>query len=190
MNDKKKELLDLAEELILTRGYNAFSFQDLSDKVGIKKASIHYHFPTKEKLGLALINRYMEEFKDWTKKLDDQKENAAVKIEGFFQNYQKAAMGEKKISLGGILSAEFNTLSEEMQESLKLYFNDRYKWLVKTINDGQYEGSLRVSGAAEDKAYMLLAALQGALQIARATKNREMFLQISRELKNQLVNGK
>ena len=48
-----EDILDRAEALIQTRGYSAFSYQDISDTLGIRKASIHYHFPSKTDLGVA-----------------------------------------------------------------------------------------------------------------------------------------
>ena len=56
------QILDLAETLIQTRGYSAFSYQDIADSLGIRKASIHYHFPSKADLGVAVVDRYMARF--------------------------------------------------------------------------------------------------------------------------------
>src|SRR5690606_25474982 len=60
--DTRSALLSEAEALIRTRGYAAFSYADLSERVGIRKASIHHHFPTKEALGIAVIDTYLERF--------------------------------------------------------------------------------------------------------------------------------
>jgi len=54
-NSAAEEILDLAETLIQTRGYSAFSYQDIADSLGIRKASIHYHFPSKTDLGIAVV---------------------------------------------------------------------------------------------------------------------------------------
>ena len=48
-------ILDVAERLVQLRGYNAFSYADVAKAVGIRKASLHYHFATKGDLGLALV---------------------------------------------------------------------------------------------------------------------------------------
>src|SRR5882672_12243087 len=61
-SDTGEQILDLAEALIQTRGYSAFSYQDISDALGIRKASIHYHFPSKTDLGIAVVDRYVERF--------------------------------------------------------------------------------------------------------------------------------
>jgi len=59
--DTAGEILDTMQELIQARGFNAISYQDVADRVGIRKASIHYHFPTKEKLAAAVVRRYTDE---------------------------------------------------------------------------------------------------------------------------------
>ena len=56
----REALIRTAEQLMRTRGYSAFSYADLSESVGIRKASIHHHFPTKEDLGKALVEEYIE----------------------------------------------------------------------------------------------------------------------------------
>ena len=58
---RKDQILEVATELVQTRGYNAFSYQDLSDRLGITKASIHHHFPSKEDLGIAVAEKYRAE---------------------------------------------------------------------------------------------------------------------------------
>jgi TetR/AcrR family transcriptional repressor of nem operon len=61
-NDSRKRILDLAEELLLTRGFNAFSYQHISTAMGVRNAAIHYHFPKKSDLGVELIQRYRRRF--------------------------------------------------------------------------------------------------------------------------------
>ena len=43
-------LVEIGETLMRQRGYGGFSYADLALKAGIRKASIHHHFPTKDDL--------------------------------------------------------------------------------------------------------------------------------------------
>src|SRR5215475_4719408 len=61
-SETAEQILDLAETLIQTRGYSAFSYQDIADSLGIRKASIHYHFASKTDLGIAVVDRYLARF--------------------------------------------------------------------------------------------------------------------------------
>ena len=56
--DTATRILDVAERLAQTRGFNGFSYADIAAEVGITKAALHYHFATKAGLGQALIGRY------------------------------------------------------------------------------------------------------------------------------------
>ena len=61
--DTRKRILDIAEQLLLSRGFNAFSYQHISSELGVRNAAIHYHFPKKSDLGVALIQRYRRRFR-------------------------------------------------------------------------------------------------------------------------------
>jgi TetR/AcrR family transcriptional repressor of nem operon len=62
MSEKRIEIMDAAERRIRTAGYNGFSFRDIASDVGVKSSSIHYYFPAKEDLGVAVARRYRERF--------------------------------------------------------------------------------------------------------------------------------
>ena len=68
--DTKQSILDLAQEFIQVRGYNAFSYQDISDRLKIQKASIHHHFHSKEDLGTEVLEGARSRFVDWSASLN------------------------------------------------------------------------------------------------------------------------
>ena len=86
--DTRRELLDLAETLVRTRGYNGFSYRDLAEQIGIKTASIHYHFPTKGDLGEALIENEREVFARNLAQLDAEEKDPRRRLERFIQLFQ------------------------------------------------------------------------------------------------------
>ena len=45
--DTAQRILDIAERLVQTRGFNGFSYADIAGALAVTKASLHYHFPTK-----------------------------------------------------------------------------------------------------------------------------------------------
>ena len=55
--DTAARILDVAERLVQTRGFNGFSYADVASELDVTKASLHYHFPGKAELGQALIAR-------------------------------------------------------------------------------------------------------------------------------------
>src|SRR6201988_4888439 len=83
-----EQILDLAETLIQTRGYSAFSYQDIADSLGIRKASIHYHFPSKTELGIAVIDRYIARFDAaLTEIAEDQPKSSMAMLDFYVQPY-------------------------------------------------------------------------------------------------------
>lgn len=54
----KTNLLNSAERVARTRGFDGFSYADLAADVGTIKASIHHHFASKAALAVTLMNRY------------------------------------------------------------------------------------------------------------------------------------
>src|SRR5438132_13659405 len=104
--DTREEILSCAEELWQRRGYNGFSYHHIAVQLGIRNAAIHYHFPSKESLGVALIQRYRERFRNWFR--DANKiEDAREKLRSYFQLYVNYLEAECKVCPSGILGAEF-----------------------------------------------------------------------------------
>jgi TetR/AcrR family transcriptional repressor of nem operon len=77
------QLLDAAQELAQTRGYNAFSYRDLAERVGIRSASIHHHFPSKADLGRALVARYRDRFSDGLRRIGAGQGDAPAQLAAY-----------------------------------------------------------------------------------------------------------
>src|SRR5207248_5636263 len=78
--DTAQRILDVAERLVQTQGFNGFSYADISAELGITKASLHYHFATKAALGSALITRYCAEFRHALEGIDISAADAREKL--------------------------------------------------------------------------------------------------------------
>jgi AcrR family transcriptional regulator len=60
-NSSRDNLLDAAEQLFAARGYTAVTLKHIADKLGIKQASLYYHFPLgKEDLYVEVMLRHLE----------------------------------------------------------------------------------------------------------------------------------
>src|SRR5437868_14763576 len=78
-----ERILDIAQRLVQTRGFNNFSYADIAGELGITKASLHYHFPGKAELGHALVVRYGERFFEALARIDDDLPNARARLEAY-----------------------------------------------------------------------------------------------------------
>lgn len=164
-NDTRKRILDLAEELLLTRGFNGFSYQHISSALGVRNAAIHYHFPKKSDLGVALIQRYRRRFLRFTEQQVDW--DAPRRLESYFGLSDQYYQQHKQICPSGILSTEFQTLPEDMRQEASAFIDEMRQWAVAIVRLGRDVGLMRYAGTPEAVGMMLFSALQGGLQLAR-----------------------
>src|ERR1700733_14155224 len=134
-------ILDVAEQLAQTRGYNGFSYADIALQLGVTKASLHYHFPSKAELGRALIERYETVFGTALEAIDQQAEEPYKKLQRYVGLYS-SVLSNDRMCLCGMLAAEYATLPAPMQERLKLFFNANERWLTAGL--GALEGVMLV----------------------------------------------
>ncbi|SHH07663.1 transcriptional regulator, TetR family [Hydrocarboniphaga daqingensis] len=182
--DTREEILVAAEELLLRRGFNGFSYQHIAVRLGIRNAAIHYHFPTKEDLGVALVRRYRLRFLAWTDEAA-QCASAFDRLVAYFQTYVDHLDGRLQICPVGIFGAEFDAIPDRMQREAQMMMRDVYEWMVRTLHDGLGDRSVVFSGDAHDKAMEMAAAMQGALQFA-SIAGRERFEQVFRQITLEL----
>lgn len=183
--DTSEEILNAAEELLQRRGYNAFSYHHIAVQLGVRNAAIHYHFPAKEDLGVALVKRYHERFKQWQEKTDEIP-CAWQRLQAYFQTYIDFLQADCKCCPGGVLGTEFHAIPETMREQARLLARDIHEWLMRTLDAGRSQGIMKFAGRAEDKAVEIGAALQGGLQIARLA-GPERFHQVLAQLSIELT---
>jgi TetR/AcrR family transcriptional repressor of nem operon len=179
-------ILDTAERLVQTRGFNGFSYADIATKLAITKASLHYHFPTKAALGRALIARYHEAFAGALAEIDAETEEPCEKLTRYARLYA-AVLSDQRMCLCGMVAAEYATLPKGMQEELRRFFTANEVWLASVISDGARAGVIRVRSAPLESARLVLSALEGAMLIARSYHSTARFELTARRLLDDLI---
>jgi TetR/AcrR family transcriptional repressor of nem operon len=167
-------VLDVAERLIQTRGFNGFSYADVAAEVGITKASLHYHFPTKADLGLSLVQRYQETFEGSLAGLARAGGDTRALLEGYAAIY-RSVLRKDRMCLCGMLAAEHSTLPTPMQRALQAFFDANERWLAGVLEAGRRTGELKLAAAAREEARLLVAGLEGALLVARSYGDPRRF---------------
>src|SRR6185295_9686526 len=99
----RQRILDLAEELLLSRGYEGFSYQDIADAIGIRKASIHHHFASKEDLGSAIVERSRIRLAEARGPVVEDAARIRKLLDNYFRFFERLAEEGKKLCLGGRL---------------------------------------------------------------------------------------
>jgi TetR/AcrR family transcriptional regulator, transcriptional repressor for nem operon len=175
MESTATRMLDSAEKLVQTMGFNWFSYADIAQELGVRKASLHHHFTTKGQLGLALIDRYILQFQQALEKIDARPIDAAAKLGHYAKLYEDVLRG-KRICLCGMLAAEYGSLPESMQAGIRRFFDFNEAWLARIITEGRRAGEFHARGSARDVARMLMSSLEGAMLVARPYDDVERFV--------------
>jgi len=169
-------------------GYNAFSFNHIAERVGIKKPSIVHHFPTKAALGKAVVRRYRETFALALDEIaKDPTKNAMDAFNFYCTPYMEFGSTNNKICLCGALAGEFMALPDDVKEEVTQFFNDHLKWLEAILKRGKREGTFSFSEKPAVLAKLILDSMQGALIVKRATNDPTQLQQIIATLKARLV---
>ena len=164
--DTATRILDVAERLAQTRGYNGFSYADIAGELGLTKASLHYHFAGKAELGEALIDRYASRFALALDSLGAQQNDPRGALEAYVELYAAVMRGDR-MCLCGMLAAEYETLPAPMQAAVIRFFDASEVWLEAVLDRGRDEGALQFAGAAREEARLLVGGLEGAMLVAR-----------------------
>lgn len=182
-----EEILDIAEMLIQTRGYNAFSFQDISDRLGIRKASIHYHYASKAILGVAVVERYSTGFSEALQAVEaDENQTAMDMFDCYTGPYREFAGTPDRVCLCGALAGEILALPGEMRERVEAFFDMHLAWLTRIVARGVKRGEFQFSATEPQMARTLFSALQGALLVKRTTGDSSQMEDVIEVLKGQL----
>jgi TetR/AcrR family transcriptional repressor of nem operon len=167
-------ILDMAEGLLQTRGYNGFSYADVAGELGITRAALHYHYPGKAELGEALIARYADRFSSALAELDAAAADAPTTLQGYVDLYAQV-LSRQRMCLCGMLAAEYLTLPPAMQRGVTAFFEHSSSWLQAVLDRGRREGTLTFAGAVPDSAAMVMGGLEGAMLITRMSGDVEGF---------------
>lgn len=164
------EILDVAERLVQTRGFNGFSYADIAAELGITKPALHYYYASKAALGDALVARYSARFFENLV----AEGSAAARLEGYIRQY-RAMLSADRMCLCGMLAAEFHVLPSRMRAAVLDFFDRTTAWLEEVVEQGAAERGLSLDGSAGELASVIIDTIHGAMLIARAQGRPERF---------------
>ena len=163
--DTRRRLIDAATTSVRMRGYHAVSFRDLADDLGIRSASVHYHFARKEDLGLALVEAYSAAFFDALDARERGARTTAARLRAFRDVYRDALHASEHHCLCGMLGAEARGLPAELAAAVNAFFE---------ANVARAADALGGQGRAA-RARQFVATLQGAMMLAGSLGDPTVF---------------
>lgn len=171
--DTKTALLDTAEAAARKSGFDGFSYADLAQSVGIRKASIHYHFPTKADLSVAMITRYHAMMQQRCAAIEAAHPDAAGRLLALVRLYREASEDGAQLCLCVALTLSHNSLSDTVRKKIAAFRAMMLDWIAAVY--AMDDGTLLPVGSPETRAHTTLATLEGAHLAARAGGGEKAF---------------
>ena len=170
--DMREAVMTAAKATVQSHGYNALSFRELAKEVGIKSASVHYHFPTKGDLGAALARRYTEEGAAYLAELLATSEEATWCMDRYTQIFRSALANDNRMCLCGIMSAELDDLPTEVRTEVDKFAAMNVGWLAKVLSRAKPSASAQ---DLQEHAMAIFAAIEGAQLVARGCQDIRIY---------------
>ncbi|MEX3008599.1 TetR/AcrR family transcriptional regulator [Hoeflea sp. TYP-13] len=183
----RNALLNAAEHAARSRGFDAFSYADLSREVGIRKASIHHHFPAKADLALALIRRYRVNFAHLLASIRTENDTAGDRLRAFLTTYREALSGGDTVCLCVAFSTGRDSFKDTVLDELNGFHRDCIAWLEETFSRALQDNTVKNAGVPDVEAKACMALVEGAQLLARAANDTHPFDDATAALKNRLT---
>jgi TetR/AcrR family transcriptional repressor of nem operon len=171
-SDKKQEVMMAARLMVQAQGYNALSFRDLAEAVGVKSSSIHYYFPTKGDLGAALARQYTDEFMDYLGALLEQGLDWRTCLARYADVFRDTLLRENRMCMAGVLAAERPSLAPEVRLEVERFTEQIVGWLARVLALGYPELD---AAALQGRAFAVFSAIEGAQLVARGCDDVAVF---------------
>ncbi len=168
----REEIIKLGDQLIRDKGYNAFSFYDISKKLKIQNASIHYHFPTKTELGVSILKDHSEKLDSIIQSTVDK--SPMLKLKAFLSVYDKIK-SEDRVCLVGSLATDLKTIEPKMAKELKEYSGKILEWVTGILEEGRTKKVFAFNGSSRTKALMIISNMLASLQLSRLTGDKDFY---------------
>ncbi|MFS0661396.1 TetR/AcrR family transcriptional regulator [Niallia alba] len=182
------DILACARSLIVTGGYNGFSYADIADVVGIRKASIHHHFPSKVDLVRTLVARYREEAEAGMANLELQVSDP-LELLRFYAGYWEACIADASapFCVCALLASQLPVLPEEVGLEVQAHFRYLSVWLASVLERGVRHGQIQLVNTPSDEAEFFMATVHGAMLSARAYGDPKIFGVVTDSLLERLA---
>ena len=173
LTQSAERIVDAAENLIKAVGYNGFSYEDISKVVGIRKPSVHHHFPSKAELGAVVAQRYTHRFKESLLRIEGVAAKPKERLMAFARLFEATYANDRNLCVCGMLSAESDSMPLEVKSEVRKFFQANLDWLVGVISDAQRKGEFKESNSPKILAFTFLAAMEGAMLVGRSLQAQE-----------------
>lgn len=182
------EILNCARSLIVSGGYNGFSYADISKVVGVRNATIHHHFPSKSNLVRTLVVNYRWEVQLGMAELERNVPEPVEQLRAYIRYWQSCiADNTAPFCVCALLATEMPAIPEEVALEVRTHFRTLSDWLTSVLERGAAQGNIRLTASAKTEAEGFMATVHGAMLSARAYGDPKIFGVITDPLLKRLL---
>ncbi|MEP9359764.1 TetR/AcrR family transcriptional regulator [Sphingomonas sp. KR3-1] len=183
-----EQIVDEARRLIMTRGYNGFSYADIAAAIGIRKASIHHHFANKSDLARAVVDQSRAGIQAQVALLAEIEPEAGTQIRAYAGYWERCILdGSAPFCVAAILAAEMPSLPEAVAAAVRAHFEELKAWLARLLALGVAQDGVSLLRSPEEEAEAFLSAIYGAMLSARAFDDPRRFVAIAETLLSRVI---
>ncbi|XHS76307.1 TetR/AcrR family transcriptional regulator [Burkholderiaceae bacterium UC74_6] len=176
LSPKAQEIASRARALLTAGGYHSFSYADLAAQVGITKASIHHHFPSKAQLVKTVVVQHREQMIEGLSLLESQVNDPLAALDVYAEHWAKCIRsGAPSFCINAMLATEMPTIPEEVAVEVQAHFEALRDWLESVLKKGARLGQIHLEKDAATAARSLMATVHGAMLVARALNDPKAF---------------
>jgi len=184
-----EKIMNVASEMVQTRGYHAFSYRDISERIGIKTSSIHYYYPSKADLAKALLQKIRGMFEEALAGIDAEGVDTKTRLRKFTEIFLDTYGDEGRLCPFCMVATSQNTIPEDVQIEVRAFWSKGEKWVQNLLEKGQECGELESIDSDQLISRMMISSMEGAMVVAKAFDDKSR-LEDTADFMLSLVNVK
>ncbi|WDU64784.1 TetR/AcrR family transcriptional regulator [Pseudomonas poae] len=172
MSENAREaILEAAKVAAQHYGYSGINFRSIGETVGIKNASIYYHFPSKADLGAAVAKRYWEDAAGVLEAIRRENPEPLRCLQLYPSIFRTSLESGNRLCLSSFMAAEYQDLPDAVKNEVLAFADLNVAWLAQRLNEIG-TGSTEV---CERRARAIYTAIAGAQLIARTRADISLY---------------
>ena len=181
-----EQIIETATVLLQKHGFNAFSYSDISKLIGIKTASIHYHYPSKYDLGKSLMKKYRLMHQVAMKDIDTETSSPLKKLQAFAEIFNCTMGNDYRMCTCGMLTTDISSLPDSIKVEIQGFYVDSETWLASILKEGIEKEVFKLDVSPAECAKTLFSSFEGAMLSARAFEDKSRLTKSLKQIIKQI----
>jgi TetR/AcrR family transcriptional repressor of nem operon len=167
----REAILEAAKNAAQAHGFSGLNFRDLAASVGIKSASLYYHFPSKAELGAAVARRYWEDAAAGLETLLAETADPLTSLTQYPAIFRRSLERDNRLCLCSYMAAEYDDLPDPVKLEVQAFTDVNVAWLSKVL----VAANVVDAAQSDARARAIFAAIAGAQLIARSRADITLY---------------